>query len=328
MAFTQPSKTITWDNLNSSTMDLFDKKLKDTLFNRHVLLKKLMEKNNTYPGGIYLSEPLTVEEGDGSFYRGFQNLNPTDKEQFTTAQFLPANLQVNISVSYTEDLQNRGPAQIFDLMAAKFEVAKQTMRKKMTTSVAGLFGAGAATGKAIMGFQAAIADDPTANPTAGAYGGITRVGSTQVPWRNFFLDGGSESNLAGLTMVRLQTLWGDITDQDIQPDVIVTTQAIYNKIYGIADAIQRNGNELAKKMGMTSIDFNGVPLIVDKNCTAGRLYMINTSFLNLKSHVDDNMKAHPFVIGTGQLVKVKYITWTGQLVCSNPRYQGVYFALT
>lgn len=327
MAFTQPTKAFTWDNLNSSTMDKFDKKLKDTIFKKYVLLQKLMEKKKTYDGGIYVSEPLTVEEGDGSFYRGFQNLNPTDKENFVTAQYLPTNLQVNISISYTEDLQNRGPAQIFDLMGAKFEVAKMTMRKKLTTTDAGLFSAGLATGKAIMGLQAAVADDPTSDPGAGAYGGITRVGATQVPWRNMFSNQ-TASNLAGLTMGKLQALWGQVTEQEIQPTIITCTQLIYNKVYEIADAIQRNGNELAKKMGMTSIDFNGIPLMVDKNCLAAHLYMLNTDFIYLKTHVADNMKAHPFVIGTDQLVKTKYITWTGQLVCSNPRYQAVMFNLS
>lgn len=327
MAFTLPTKTITWDNLNSSTMDTFDKRLKDTIFDKYVLLQKLFDKKRTYPGGDYLTEPLTVEEGDGKYFRGYDKLNPTDKELFTTARYRPTTLQVNISISYTDDLANRGPAQIFDLLAAKYEVAKMTMRKKLTTTTAGVFSAGLATGKAIMGLQAAVANDPTADPTAGAYGEITRVGSTQVPWRNMFSDQ-TTSNLAGLTMIELQALWGQVTDQAIQPDIIVTTQVIYDKIWGIADAIQKNGNELAKKMGATSIDFNGVPIMVDKNCLADTLYMLNTDYIYMKTHVSDNMKTHPFVIGTEQLVKVKYITWTGQLVCSNPRYQGVMFNLS
>ena len=56
--------------------------------------------------------------------------------------------------------------------------------------------------------------------------------------------------------------------------------------------------------------------------------MINTDFMYLYTHKDNDMKATPLLQGTGQLAYVKYITWTGQLVCSNPRYQGVMHSLT
>jgi len=60
----------------------------------------------------------------------------------------------------------------------------------------------------------------------------------------------------------------------------------------------------------------------------GFLSVINTDSLKLKVHSSDNFKATPFLQGTNQLVKVKYITWTGQLVNANPRYSGVMFNLT
>lgn len=328
-----PSKTITWDNLNSSTIGDFDRTLKDGIFQKHLLLKKLNEKKKTYPGGVYVTEPIMTARGNGGSYSGMDVLTPQDKEIVTTAVFEPAHYQTDITLSYTDDLANRGPAQVFDLLEAKYENAKRTMEYNLTVA---LFGTGVkgdndpASGTygpaPIVGLQAAVANDPTSNPAAGNYGGIDRTttpGSTV--WRNQYKD---MTSLNTISMLKLQQLWGLCTDGNDHPDIIVTTQAIFDKIWDIADARQRLGNEEAAKMGYASIDFKGVPLIVDKNCTAGVIYMLNTDYIYLKTHQDDNMKATPFLQGTNQLVKVKFTTWTGQLVCSNPRYQGVGYNLT
>ena len=323
-----PTKTITWDNLNSSTIGEFDRTLKDGIFNKHLLLKKLNDNKKNYSGGVYITEPVMKAMGNGGSYSGMDVLTPQDKEIVTTAVWAPAHYESDITISYTDDLANRGPAQIFDLLEAKYQNARKTMEFNMT---AALFGDGvrATYGNApIVGLKAAVAEDPTTDPSSGAYGGITRDATTDSDfWKNQIKDEIS-GGLTGLTMLKLQNLWGLCSDGNEHPDIIVTTQDVYDKIWSLADAKQQLGNEEAARLGYQSIDFNGVPLIVDKNCPDGYLYMLNTEYIYLKVHQDDDMAATPFLQGTTQLVKVKYITWTGQLVCGNPRYQGVMFGLT
>ena len=321
-----PTKTITWDNLNSSSVWEFDRTLKDGIFKKHLLLRKLYENKKTYNGGVYITEPVMMARGNGGSYSGMDVLTPQEKQIVTTAVFEPAHYESDITLSYTDDLANRGPAQVFDLLEAKYENAKKTMEYNLT---AALFGTGvkATYGNApIIGLQAAVAADPTSDPTCGTYGGITRDATAATDfWKNQTKD---MTSLATLSMLKLQNLWGLCSDGNEHPDIIVTTQDIYDKIWSLADARQQLGNEEAARMGYQSIDFNGVPLIVDKNCPAGVLYMLNTDYIYLKVHKDDDMAATPFLQGTTQLVKVKFVTWTGQLVCSNPRYQGVGINLT
>ena len=309
--------TRVWNNLNSSTFRNFDRTIRDTIFNKHILLGKLYEKKKDYDGGHEITEPIMYDRGQGQSYSGFDVFTPSDKEIVTTSLYTPAHYVVDISVAYTDDLANRGKSAIFDLIEAKYTNAKMTMEYLLTVD---LYRDGTTGTAPIVGLDAAIAEDPT----TGTYGNINRA--TNSYWRNQLNDQ-STSGLAGLTMYKLQTLWGACSDGTIHPDMIITTQAIYDKVWSIADARQRLGNEEAAKLGYTSIDFNGVPLVVDKHCTAGSLFMINTDFLHLKVHKDDDMQPTPFLQGTTQLVKVKYITWTGQLVSSNPRYQGVMFDL-
>lgn len=321
------SRTITFDNLNTSTIGNYDKTLKDGIFNKDMILNKLTAAEKTYDGGVYLTEPVIKSRGNGGSYTGFQVLTPQDKEIVENGVYLPAHYETDITISYTDDLANRGSAQIFDLIEAKYMVAQKTMKYNLTSA---LFGTGvvATYGTApIVGLQAAVDIDPTSNPTAGAYGGITRDTTTATDyWKNQYYD--QSSGLAHLTMAKLQTLWGRCSDGEDHPDLIVATQDIWDKVWTLSDAKQQLGTEEALKLGFTSINFNGASMIVDKNCTAGYLYMLNTKYLYLKVHKDDNMEATPFLQGTTQLVKTKYITWTGQLVCSNPRYQGVMWGLT
>lgn len=320
-----PSRTITWDNLNSSSMAEFDRTLKDGIFKKHLLLRKLNEKKKTYSGGVYITEPIMNARGSGGSYSGMDVLVPQEKEIVTTAVFEPAHYEADVTLSYTDDLANRGPSQVFDLLEAKFDNAKRTMEYNLTVA---LFGNGlkATYGSApLVGIQAAVATDPTTDPASGVYGGIARDATSATNfWKNQAKD---MTSLASLTMLKLQNLWGLCSDGNEHPDIIVTTQEIYDFVWSLADARQRLGNEEAAKMGYQSIDFNGVPLIVDKNCPAGVIYMLNTDFMYLKVHKDDDMVSTPFLQGTTQLVKVKYITWTGQLVCCNPRYQGVGYNL-
>jgi hypothetical protein len=315
-----PTSTITWNNLNSSTTYQFDKTVKDGVFNSNMLLNKLYAKKKTYDGGLFITEPIMKSRGNGGSYTGAQVLTPTDKEIIETAVFNPAHYEVDITMSYTDDLANRGSAAKFDLMAAKYQNAISTMRYYLTY---GIFGTGVTStyGNApIVGLQAAVSNAPTSDPSAGAYGGISRgSGDAYAFWRNQV---DTAATVGVITMALLQALWGACSDGNEHPDIIVCTQAIYDQIWYYADARQRLGNEEAAKLGYTSIDFNGVPIIVDKDCATGDLYMLNTDYIYLKVHKDDDMAATPFLQPTTQLVKVKYITWTGQLVCSNPRRQA------
>lgn len=321
-----PTRTITWDNLNSSVGPLMDGTIKDGVFFKNLLLEKLNAKKKTAPGGKYLTEPIMNAEGDVKTYSGYDVITASEKEIVTTSQYEWANIVGTISIAHTDELQNAGPTVVYNLVEAKYKNMILTMQKTMTTQIFGT-GVKATYGNdCIVGLQAAVATTVTSNPSAGAYGGITRDSTTATDyWKNQIKD---MTSLATLDMLKLQNLWGLVSDGNRHPDIIVTTQAIYDKVWSLADARQRLGNEEAARLGYQSIDFNGVPLIVDKNAPAGLLYMLNTEFIYLVTHEAEDFKATPFMIPTDQMIRVKHCTWSGQLVSSNPRMQGVAYNLT
>lgn len=321
-----PTKTITWDNINSSTMAEFDSTIRDGVGKSNLLLRKLMEKKKGVSGGESYSTPIMHALGNGGSYKGFQVLTPTDKEIITTAKFEPAHYETDVTVCRTDMVANSGGAKVFDLMEAKYKSAQMTMDNLLTVPLYG-DGSIATYGVApIVGVAAAIDVDPTSNPTPGAYGGITRDATAATDfWKNQYKD---MTSLATLTMQKLQQLWGLCSDGIIHPDIIVTTQSIYDKCWALADARQQLGNEAAAKLGYTSIDFNGCPLVVDKNCTAGYLYMINTDYLYFKVDTGDDMFSTPFLMSANQFAQTKLFSITLQFICDNPRFQGVGFNLT
>src|SRR3972149_5011089 len=245
-----PTKTITWNNLQSSVGSDMDKTIKDGVFNKNLLLEKLNAKKKIAPGGEDITEPIMYAEGTVESSTGYDELTVADKELITTGRFQWAEYVATISISETEQAKNQGPTKIFDLLEAKYYNAKETLSKTLTT---GIFGTGvvATYGKApIVGLQAAVADDPTTNPTAGNYGAIDRTttpGSTC--YRNQYYD---LTSLATITMNKLQHLWGISSDGNRHPDLIVTTQDIYDQVWSLADARQRLGNEEAAKLGYQS----------------------------------------------------------------------------
>lgn len=309
-----PTKSITWDNLESSTTMDFDKVLVDNIFNKRPFLYLLNQKKQTYTGGESMNIPLIyAESSNKGDYNGYQELTTTETKQFTTANYHIAHYYTNLVISKTDMEKNRGNTAVFDLVKAKYQVSELTMEKQLTTA---LFGSETAAPKLIgLGTHC-----PT---SANTLGGID--GSVETWWANQTYDA---TSLASLTMAKMQAAWGEASDGTTHPTVIVTTQTIYDKIWSLADAKQRLGVESLVKLGFNNIEFNGVPIIVDKACTAAYMYMLNLDYLYLKVSDQDNMATTDWLTNTKQLAKVKYITWTGQLVSSNRRYQQVVYNLS
>lgn len=321
MAAAQGTRSITWDNISTAgpIMDM-NGTVYDAMFNKTPLLNKLVKSGITYDGGAKITAMIENGEADTGNYAPSDDFTFQDKELVTLAQWDPAYLWANMMITKDQIDECKSDKAVLDLMKFKYDNAMKTLRKTMTTQI---FGDGT-TSNSIMGFDAAFQTVPTADPTAGAYGGLTRVGADNVKWRNQVYD---MTSLATATMLKLQYLWGLCSDDGEHPDLIVTTQAVYDKLWSLADAVMRLVPAEIAAMGYTGMTFNGVPLIVDKNCTPGRLYMINTKYTFLKSHSANNMATTGWVDKSGSLKKLNIITWKGQLVCANPRYNGVGFNL-
>ena len=110
----------------------------------------------------------------------------------------------------------------------------------------------------------------------------------------------------------------------------MTTQAVYNQVWAVADSRQRLGVEEFNKMGFRgkTIDFNGIPIMVDKACPDGYLWMLNSKYLWLYVSDNGDMVWDTELRDPRYSSTFKYLYWTGQLVCNNRRRQFVATGLT
>ena len=135
----------------------------------------------------------------------------------------------------------------------------------------------------------------------------------------------NSSNVAYLT-VAMTRMYGALTVDNDQPDLIVTTQAIYDAYETSLQANKRfAGDDAIANAGFDSLRFKGATVVVDSHCPAGQMYFLNTNYLDFKVHKDRNFQFEDFRRLEGSDNIQSRLFWMGQLTCSNPGMQGVLY---
>ncbi len=134
------------------------------------------------------------------------------------------------------------------------------------------------------------------------------------------------SNTNGVSNIAraMTRMYGACTIDNDQPDLIVTTQAIYDAYETSLQANKRfAGSDDIANAGFDSLRFKGASVVVDSHCPAGQMYFLNTNYLDFKCHQDRNFAFEDFKRLEGSDNLQSRVFWMGQMVCSNPRMQGV-----
>ena len=135
----------------------------------------------------------------------------------------------------------------------------------------------------------------------------------------------NSSNVARLT-VAMTRMYGALTKDNDQPDLIVTTQAIYDAYETSLQANKRfAGDDSIANAGFDSLRFKGATVVVDSHCPPGHMYFLNTDYLDFKCHSDRNFQFEDFRRLEGFDMMQSRLFWMGQLTCSNPSMQGVLY---
>jgi hypothetical protein len=107
------------------------------------------------------------------------------------------------------------------------------------------------------------------------------------------------------------------------PDFIITTQTYFEAYEGILQPQERFNDSKTADGGFQNLLFKGVPLTWDPNCTASKMYFLNTKYLKLVVHKDADFTFGDFVEPENQDAKVAKVIWMGELTASNCSKQGV-----
>ena len=321
------STTETWDAAWTLTMRAKRKELTDNFFDAYPTLDMFRKGNAlvTDNGGKEIQADIMYAGNSAQYFSGYDVLN-TDAVDGVTAAFYPFRYAaVPITINFTEEQENRKRDSAMSLLEAKTRQSMLTLRDQINTSLYS-----AQTGKAPLGFQDVIADAPGTTPTT--LGGITVSGNSW--WQNKANNATADTSFTTIVntnfyegMIRMSSLWNDVSEGNEQPTNIFTTNSIYADFEEIFEGTgyQRLSGKDSPGVDGRLPSFRGIPVQYDRDCGTGRMYFLNTNYLKLHMQSGMNFSKTPFRENSNQLAKVAFITVGLQVVTNNRRRQGVIY---
>lgn len=304
-------------------------KMADSVSKNNALLARLLEKGRveTADGGRTIVQEIEYAE-NGTFkrYAGYDLLNITPSDVFTSAEFDWKQAAAAISISGLEQMQNSGKEVVIKLLAKRITNAQKTLRNNIAVDC---YSDGTAdAGKQIGGLQLCV----SSTPTSGTVGGINRA--TWSFWQNQkyagVADGGvavSASNIQSY----MNALWLKTVRGSDHPDLIVTDNTYYGFYLQSLQTIQRITSDKMASAGFTSLKYMNADVVLDGGygggAPASKMYFLNTDYIFLRPHAQRNfVEIGGDRVNPNQDAIVKLIGWMGNMTISNSFLQGVLIA--
>jgi len=314
------------------------KKIADNVTKNNALLARLNQKGNikTVSGGSQIYEEISFNEnGNASWYSGYDLLPVAAQDVISAAQFTLKQIAVPVVISGLEQLQNSGREQMIDLLDARLSVAEATMKNLMSE---GVYSNGTGYGgKQLVGIDAAVETTISASQTS-TYAGISR--STWSFWRNYSTGSvtfpTTDTTAATFIQVYLNTAWANLTRGSDRPDLIIMDNNYWGVFVKSLQLIQRFTDPDTAKLGFPSVKYMDADVVLDggiggfaytNSTTGGTAYLLNTDYFRLRPHKDRNMVAlspnRRYAVN--QDAEVQILAWAGALTCNGPKFQGRVF---
>lgn len=308
-------------DIATSTLEARSGKVQDNVSNNNAILLRLSDKaEKPVDGGRLIYEELAFAENDnGQWYSGYDTLSVAAQDVISAAEFAWKQYAVAVTISGLEELQNSGEAALFNLLAKRIQVAENSMKNDICSS---LYSDGTGSGgKELTGLGAAVPTDPT----TGTYGGISR--SSYAFWRPQKHDP-AVTPTASTILAEMNTLWANLVRGTDHPDLIMSGNTIFNLFLGALQPNQRFTDPKLAQAGFTTVKYMNSDVVLDGgqggNCPTSHMYFLNTKYLHWRPHSRRNMvpigKKRQAV---NQDATVEVLGFAGNLTCSGAKFQGL-----
>lgn len=318
--------------------------LQDNVSRNNALLARLKTKNRikTFSGGRTIVQELDYANNQTFlWYSGYQTLNISPSQVFTSGEFPIRQAALAVSISGLEELQNSGDEAIIDLLEGRVENGERTFLNGLSM---GAYGDGSVTNSP-GGLQLLVAS----SPTSGVVGGIDRAQWSF--WRNIvysaLTDGGAATSAANI-QAYMDSLWVQLIRGRDAPDLIVADNTMYKFYLQSMQAIQRvtDSNADVAKLGFQTLKYNTADVVLDGGyqgqssdplpfkvstdtsavggVPTGFMYFLNTMYLHYRPHARRNMvPLDPDRFSMNQDAMVRLLGWAGNFTLSNAFLQGL-----
>jgi hypothetical protein len=315
------SETRTYDALLTTTLANYRKQLIDNIFDVYPFLSWLNGKlgramrgstvKRTINGGESIVEHLLYEQNSTvDSYSGYEQLDVTPQEGMTIARYNWKQYSGSITISGLEERSNNGEAAMINLLRAKTTQTEMSLRDRMSRNA---FGDGTGNGsKDMLGLAALVS-------TTATVGGLAP--GTFAWWQSDVTTGAGSFAATGLAKMR--TTFNNISFGNDKPDFLVTDQNVFEYYEAALQPQERYSNTTAANSGFLNLTFKNVPMLFDRDCTAGYLYMLNSRYMSFVVHGEADFSTGPFIKPENQDAKTANILWQGNLTTNNRRKLGV-----
>lgn len=302
--------------INAITKQGFIPKLVDNVKLSNAMLNYL-DKNGgmeNLDGGQDIRVPVRYARfSSRGWYSGAESQLTAYNEKKTALVFDWKQFYINITISGIDKLKNAGEAKVIDHVKSEVQSAEEDLRDSFGT---GLYSDGSTDPKSIVGSQAWLS-------TSNTYGGISQSGES-------WLQSNIDSSTTTLSLAKMQERYEAASQPPERPDVITTTETIFNSFHSLLVPNQRFVDSDSAKAGFKNLLFNGAVVFQDSYINSGDMVFWNTKYVKLYSHKDRKFPGEylDFRKVEGQDAEIATIQWAGALVCSSPRLQAAMTALT
>jgi hypothetical protein len=326
MSLINPSSTM--NEIVTTTLRSRTGKLADNVSKNNALLARLQAKGKRkmVSGGRTIAQEMEyAENGTYKRYSGYEALNISPSDVFTSAEYNYAQAAVGISISGLEMIQNSGEAAIIDLLASRIGNAERTIKNNIALDI---YSDGTADGgRQIGGLQLLV----SATPTTGVVGGIDRSTTVGAFFRNkafsALTNGGAAATSANIQSY-MNRLYVQIVRGADKPDLIVADNNYWRLYLESLQAIQRITGTDEATAGFQSLKYMDADVVLDGGYGGGAptnvMYMLNTDYLYFRPATGRNFEPlGDERFSANQDAMVKLIGFAGNLTLSNGLLQGV-----
>jgi hypothetical protein len=329
MALVNPSSTM--NEIVTTTLRSRTGKLADNVTKNNEFLNRLDRKGKrkmVNGGRTIVQEMEYAENGTYKRYSGYEALNISPSDVFTSAEFNYAQAAVAVSISGLEMIQNSGEAAIIDLLSSRISNAEKTITNNIALDC---YSDGTADGGRQIGGLALLV---SSTPTTGVVGGIDRSTTVGSFYRNkafSALTNGGAAMSAANAQSFMNRLWLTLKRGSDKPDLIVADNNYYRAYWESLQAIQRIGKSDGSGTSSTlnpSLQYETADVVFDGGvgggCPANTMYFLNTDYIYFRPAAGRNFEP----LGgeresVNQDAMVKLIVWAGNMTLSNGSLQGV-----
>ena len=308
-----------FDEILSTTLKNYVPKLTDNIFSARPLFYALTNGQTIrrISGGAKIVVPVIYgTNSTAGSYSGTDTIDTTAQTGISAAEYDWKQYAATVTISGVEEAKNNGEAQIIDLLEGKIFQTQETIIENMNTM---LFGNGTGnSNKDWLGLSALVG-------STGSPGGIDATDADNSWWRAAVTNQGSSA----ITLASMATLYNNCSVGNDQPTIGITGQNQYEAYEALlVDQIRYTDTDMADG-GFQNLLFKGCPLTFDGTLAGeGKLYFLNTKYLQLVAHSDVWFKPTPFVRPTNQDAVYSQLLCYGELTTSNRARQGFMYGIT